>query len=191
MDFRSLQKDISNCQICTNFLEHETNPIFRFHPKARIVIIGQAPGRKAHESSIAWNDPSGIRLRQWMDISDETFYQNPGIAIVPMGFCYPGKGKSGDLPPRPECAPKWHQMMLQFMPDLDFFLLIGQYAQRHYLKDGNKRLTDRVKNYKSYLPKFLPLPHPSPRNIAWFKKNPWFEKELLPILRKEIKRRLN
>jgi uracil-DNA glycosylase len=185
---KQLLKNIRACEICKAHLPLGPRPIVAAHPDARIVIIGQAPGRKVHNTGIPWDDPSGNQLRKWLDISDPTFYDASKIALVPMGFCYPGKGTSGDLAPRPECAPQWHKMLLDKMPKLELIILIGMYAQKEYLKDNAKRtLTETVRNYKSYLPKYLPLPHPSPRNRFWLTKNPWFEMEIIPKLQKTVK----
>lgn len=185
MDF--LLDEIKKCTICQPHLKHGVNPVFAASPKSRIAIIGQAPGSVVHQTGIPWDDKSGERLRDWMNISTDDFYNKEFLALIPMGFCYPGKGKSGDLPPRPECAPKWHSSLISQMNDLQFIILIGQYAQKYYLKECAKNtLTDTVKNYHKYLPKYLPLPHPSPRNNIWLKKNPWFEKDVIPELRKRI-----
>src|SRR5690606_33836766 len=164
-------------------------PVLTAHPNSKIVIVGQAPGTKVHASGIPWNDASGKQLRNWMDVSDADFYDETKFSIIPMGFCYPGKGTSGDLPPRPECAPQWHGLLFEQLPNVELILLIGMYAQNYYLKDkAKKTLTETVKNYKAYLPKFLPMPHPSPRNRFWLTKNPWFEAEVVPELRKEVQR---
>ncbi len=162
-------------------------PVVQAHPLAKIIIIGQAPGTKVHQTGIPWNDPSGNRLRQWLNVDKSQFYNPENFALVPMGFCYPGKGKSGDLPPRPECAPQWHSPLINMMPNLDLFLLFGQYAQRYYLgKQMKKNLTENVRAYHEFLPQYLPMPHPSPRNIRWFKQNDWFEAKLLPVLRERV-----
>lgn len=181
-----LLNQIRQCQICSSSLPLGPNPVVRASAKSRILIIGQAPGTKVHESSIPWNDPSGNNLRNWLGVTDEQFYNPELFAIVPMGFCYPGKGKSGDLPPRPECAPEWHNRLLNKMPDIELTLLIGQYAQAYYLKNRQFSLTETVKAFKDYLPGFFPLVHPSPRNGIWLRKNPWFEIDVLPVLRNEI-----
>ena len=179
--------EIKGCQICINHLLLGTNPVFQIGAGARVVIIGQAPGKKVHESGIPWDDASGNRLRVWLEISDGTFYDADKLALVPMGFCYPGKGKSGDLPPRPECAPKWHDQIFARLENIGLKILIGQYAQQYYLKDRVKStLTETVKAYNEYLPGIIPLPHPSPRNNIWLRKNPWFEKDLLPVLRSRV-----
>ena len=176
---------IKHCQICATHLTLEPNPVVSASTKSSILIIGQAPGIRVHQTGIAWNDPSGERLRSWLQLSKEEFYSDK-IAIVPMGFCYPGKGKSGDLAPRKECAPQWHQKILDKMPDLQLTLLIGSYAQAYYLPNKKKTLTETIRNYKEYLPNYLVLPHPSPRNNIWLKKNSWFEKDVLPLLQKKI-----
>jgi len=182
-----LIKSIRQCSVCLPYLKNGVNPVMAADPKSKVAIIGQAPGRIVHETSVPWDDKSGERLRAWLGVDDSSFYDVRKFAIVPMGFCYPGKGKSGDLPPRKECAPLWHEPLFQQMKRLQLRLLIGSYAQNYYLRDQAKRtLTETVRNYKEYLPEYLPLPHPSPRNNIWFKKNIWFEEELLPELRKII-----
>ena len=152
------------------------------------MIVGQAPGTRVHASSIPWNDPSGDRLRKWLSVDRDTFYDTDNFAIVPMGFCYPGKGKSGDLPPRPECAAQWHASLLALMPQLELILLVGKYAQDYYLPDAERyrTLTENVKHWQQFAPRFLPMPHPSPRNGAWLKQNPWFEEELVPQLQTRV-----
>lgn len=188
----SLIQEIKNCQICAEHLPLGPRPVVSIHPEARIIIIGQAPGTKVHASGIPWDDQSGKRLRQWLNVDNSTFYDPSKFAIVPMGFCYPGKGKSGDLPPRPECAPQWHGKLLDLMPGIDLFLLIGQYAQSYYLPTQKKKtLTETVKTYNEYLPKYLPLPHPSPRNQFWFRRNPWFEIDVLPYLQRRVEELIN
>jgi uracil-DNA glycosylase len=158
----------------------------RAHSKARILVIGQAPGTRVHQSGIPWNDPSGDRLRDWMQLDHEQFYDERQLAIIPMGFCYPGKGKSGDLPPRPECAPQWHARLLTELPALKLTVLIGQFAQHYYLGNRRRSLTDTVQDWQASLPNYFPLPHPSPRNIRWFRNHPWFEAEILPALQARI-----
>jgi uracil-DNA glycosylase len=158
--------------------------------EARLMIIGQAPGTRVHATGIPWNDPSGDRLRLWLQLGREQFYEDPRIAIMPMGFCYPGKGKSGDLPPRAECAPLWHERLLNMMPNIELVLLIGQYAQAYYLNDDHKTLAERVEAYSQpqRMPgeRYLPLPHPSPRNRRWLSQNPWFESQTVPLLQERI-----
>ena len=179
----TLKSEIEQCVICKQFLDHQPNPVLNFHPNNRILIIGQAPGTKVHETGIPWNDKSGDNLRAWMNIDKATFYDKELIGIVPMGFCYPGKGNTGDLPPRKECAPKWHEHILALLPNVELVLLIGKYAQDYYLgKAAKKNLTETVRNYQDYLPKYFVLPHPSPRNNIWLKRNDWFKKEVVPIL---------
>lgn len=188
MDIPTLKKAIRACTICERHLPLGPRPVVSFSEKSKILIIGQAPGTKVHNSGIPWDDASGKRLREWMDISEEDFYDASKIAIVPMGFCYPGRGKSGDLPPRKECAPEWHASILDHLPDLQLILLIGQYAQKYYLKDKvKKNLTETVRSFEIYGPTSFPLVHPSPRNQIWMKKNPWFDKDVLPQLRKRVK----
>ena len=178
-----LLKDVAACQVCEAHLPYGPRPIVQAHPDAKIMIIGQAPGQRVHTSGIPWDDPSGDRLRQWLQLDKSEFYDATKIAIMPMGFCYPGKGTSGDLPPRKECAPLWHPQLLQHLPNIKLTLLIGQYAQNRYCPEQKGSLTDRVKQWQEYAPDRLPLPHPSPRNRHWFAKNPWFEKEVVPWLR--------
>ena len=185
---QKLTKKIRACELCKQHLPFEPNPIVRPSKKAKILIIGQAPGTKVHETSISWNDASGNQLRAWMGIDRDIFYNIDKVAIMPMGFCYPGKGKSGDLPPRPECAPQWHEPLLTLMPQIKLVLLIGMYAQKYYLQDQRKtNLTETVKAWEDYMPKYLPMPHPSPRNKLWLKKNAWFERDVVPVLKSQVK----
>ena len=153
---------------------------------ARVLIIGQAPGRRVHESGVPWDDPSGDRLRTWLGLSDEQFYDPALVAILPMGFCYPGSAKSGDLPPRPECAPLWHERLLDHLPKDRLEVIIGTYAQKRYIANRAKTLTETVANWQEYLPGQVVMPHPSPRNQAWFKKNPWFERDVIPAVQQRI-----
>lgn len=184
---RTLLHHIKDCTICEAHLPLGARPVVTAHKASKIVIIGQAPGIKVHRSGIPWDDASGKQLRKWLDVTNETFYDTKNFAIIPMGFCYPGKGKSGDLPPRSECAPQWHKKLLEQMPNVQLVLLIGLYAQKYYLKKEAKRtLTETVANFNAYLPNYLPLPHPSPRNRFWFSKNPWFETDVLPILKQKV-----
>ncbi|WP_158974853.1 uracil-DNA glycosylase family protein [Cellulophaga sp. L1A9] len=187
-----LLKAIRNCKVCIDKLPLGPRPIIAGSPKAKIAIIGQAPGIKVHKTGVPWDDPSGKQLRKWLGVSDADFYDETKIALIPMGFCYPGKGKTGDLPPCKECAPLWHEELFKAMPDIELVILIGMYAQKYYLKNtAGKNLTETVKSYQNYTPKYFPLPHPSPRNRFWLKKNPWFEKDVLPELRKRTKDILN
>ncbi len=183
---------IRQCRVCEPFLEMGVNPVVRASETAELLIVGQAPGRVVHQTSIPWNDKSGDNLRNWLDMDKDVFYDTSKIAIVPMGFCYPGTGKSGDLAPRPECAPLWHSSLLTRMPKLKLILLIGQYAQKYYLKEQAKpTLTETVKNFEAYLPNYFVLPHPSPRNNIWQAKNEWFAEEVIPILRETVQEILN
>ncbi|WP_342805225.1 uracil-DNA glycosylase family protein [Alteromonas sp. M12] len=167
-----------NCRECVNILPLQPNPIIQGSANSQICIIGQAPGLAAHNSSLAWNDASGDRLRTWLGMNKATFYDENIVAILPMGFCYPGKSSSGDLPPIKKCAEIWHQRLLSsFTPKIT--LLIGQYAQNYYLND-KLGVTNRVRNWQDYLPEYIVLPHPSPRNNIWLKKNTWFEESVLP-----------
>jgi len=182
-----LLKKIYKCNVCINDLLFGCNPVVQLSAFSKIIIIGQAPGRRVHESGIPWNDKSGDTLRKWLDVDEETFYNPTVFSIMPMSFCYPGKGISGDLAPRPECAPLWHRQILKNLKSIPLILLIGQYAQCYYLKkDCKSSLTETVKSYKEFLPKYFPLPHPSPRNQNWVKINPWFMEEAIPELRKRI-----
>lgn len=182
-----LLKEIRACHFCKEHLPLAPRPILNFTRESRIMIVGQAPGARVHETGIPWNDPSGDRLRQWMGVDREVFYDPKVFAIVPMGFCYPGKGRSGDLPPRPECADLWMGKILSALEKVELTLLIGQYSQAHFLKNSRKtNLTETVRAYEEYLPQFMVLPHPSPRNNIWLKKNQWFEQTLIPQLRRRI-----
>ncbi|HFQ5209824.1 TPA: uracil-DNA glycosylase family protein [Vibrio vulnificus] len=186
MPLEPLLTQIRACQVCASALPLGANPVVQAHPEAKILIIGQAPGTKVHHTSIPWNDASGNRLRVWLDIEKQTFYDPKQIAIMPMGFCYPGRGQSGDLPPRKECAPLWHEALLKHLPNIELTLLIGQYAQNRYLSNKPKTLTETVQNWQAWLPDYLPLPHPSPRNTLWLRKNPWFEEQTVPYLRQQV-----
>lgn len=184
-----LVKEVRACTICAQHLPFDPNPVVRPSSTAKVLIVGQAPGTKVHATGIPWNDPSGDKLREWMGLDRDLFYNSKKIAIMPTAFCYPGKGKSGDLPPRPECAPTWHPRLLQHMRKIELILLIGQYAQKYYLGESAKKtLTETVRAWKQYGPLYLPMPHPSPRNKLWLKKNEWFEGEVVPVLRRKIKK---
>ena len=182
-------KEVRACEICAGDLPLGPRPVVFVQSSACILIIGQAPGTKVHESGIPWDDPSGDRLRDWMQVSKDIFYDDSKIAIMPMGFCYPGKiEKGGDKPPRPECAPAWHDKILAGLPHIELTLLTGMYAQKYYLADRNKKtLTETVRNWRDYGPAIIPTPHPSWRTTGWLKKNVWFEAELLPKMRAKVK----
>ena len=184
---KKLLTEIKKCTVCQSALPHGVNPVLSASTSSRIIIIGQAPGRRVHESGIPWDDPSGKNLRAWLGIEPTIFYDESKIALLPMSFCYPGTGASGDLPPRKECAPLWHNAVLDKINKVKLILLIGQYSQKYYLGTNNKKnLTETVRNYSEYLPDYFPLPHPSPRNNIWQKKNPWFASDLLPKLKTEV-----
>lgn len=191
MNFIQLIDQVRHCTLCAEHLPHGVRPVLQINPKAKILIAGQAPGRKVHETGIPFNDASGDRLRDWMGINKDIFYNAEEIAILPMGFCYPGTGKSGDLPPRPECANTWRKQLLQQLPNLELILAIGQYAQAYHLPFKKKTLTETVqcwqKSLKESNPPILPLPHPSPRNNIWLKRNPWFSTDVIPVLQQRIK----
>ena len=183
----ALTRCAAACQVCAAHLPHGVRPVFQVHARARLLIAGQAPGRKVHETGVPFDDPSGDRLRAWLGIDKATFYDPRRVAILPMGFCYPGAGKSGDLPPRPECAPLWREPFMTALPDIGLTLAIGQYAQAAYLGALCKpTLTETVRAWRDYGPRLTPLPHPSPRNNIWLAKNPWFEEEVLPALRVKV-----
>jgi uracil-DNA glycosylase len=185
-NFCQLMTQVRSCTLCAEYLPLGPRPVLIADPRARLLIIGQAPGTRVHATGIPWNDPSGDRLREWLGLDAEQFYDARRVAIVPMGLCYPGRGKSGDLPPRPECAPTWHQRIFSQLPDIQLTLLVGQYAQRYYLDKRHKNLTDRVKAWREYGPQWVPLVHPSPRNQYWLQTNPWFERELIPDLQRRV-----
>jgi uracil-DNA glycosylase len=175
------------CTVCAPHLPHAPRPVLRVSTTARVLIVGQAPGRRVHETGIPWNDPSGDLLRQWLGVSRETFYDASRIAIVPTGLCYPGTVRGSDLPPRPECAPLWHPPLRAAMPHIELTLLIGAWAQAYYLAEKRGRtLADTVRAWRDFAPHMLPLPHPSPRNRLWLKRNPWFEAGVIPPLRERV-----
>ncbi|MBY0281749.1 MAG: uracil-DNA glycosylase family protein [Alphaproteobacteria bacterium] len=186
--FHSFLNDIRACTLCEKFLPFGARPVVRANPSCRLLIIGQAPGNLVHQTGIPFNDPSGDRLRNWLYIDRATFYDDSRIAIMPMGFCYPGKNpKGGDNPPRPECASHWHKKLMEQLTAVELTLLVGRYSQLYYLGEKAKKSgTETIMAWSEYLPKFFPLPHPSWRNNAWLRKNPWFEKEVLPCLRERV-----
>ena len=180
---------VRDCRVCAGHLPHPPRPVLRASVTAKLMIVGQAPGTRVHQTGIPFNDPSGDTLRAWLGIGREVFYDETRIAIVPTGFCYPGKGRSGDAPPRPECAPLWHADLRALMPGIALTLLVGAYAQAHYLGDRcEQTLAATVKNWRAYGPEFLPMLHPSPRNRLWLKRNPWFEADVVPELRTRVRR---
>ncbi|MGI2168816.1 uracil-DNA glycosylase family protein [Shewanella sp. MF05960] len=208
-DFEVLLKQVNQCQLCAASLTHGVRPVVQIDPQAKVLIIGQAPGRKVHDTGIPFDDASGDRLREWLGVSREVFYDAKQVAIMPMGFCYPGsysaatakKGQSGDLPPRPECAPKWHALLLAHLTQVELILLVGQYAQHYYLSHQRlitnelanhplirkpKTLTETVKQWRSFGPLCVPLPHPSPRNNIWLSRNPWFEQDVLSHIQQRV-----
>ncbi len=188
----ALYAEIRACGICAAHLPLGPRPVLRGKPSARLMIISQAPGTKVHETGLSFNDRSGDRLRDWLGIDRDTFYDERRIAILPMGFCYPGRyERGGDLPPRPECAPLWHERVLAALPDLELILLVGSYAIDYYLAERAKpRMVDTVASWRDYLPRDFPLPHPSWRTVLFERQNPWFEAELLPDLRRRVKKLL-
>ena len=185
--FKAIAEEIRKDPENASFTKRGIDPLFYAGPECRIMIVGQAPGRVAEESGIVWNDRSGDRLREWMGIDQDTFYNSGKLAIVPMDFYFPGTGKSGDLPPRKDFADKWHPRLLELMPDLKLTILVGSYATKRYLKlKSSASLTQVVKDYRDYLPEFFPLVHPSPRNQIWMKKNPWFDQTVIPDLQELV-----
>lgn len=185
--FDVLLKQVHSCNLCAAQLPNGTRPIVQLNPDAKILIASQAPGRKAHDSGIPFNDASGQRLRTWLGIDQDIFYDDQQVAILPMGFCYPGKGKTGDLPPRPECAKHWHQQLLTHLPNLELTVLIGQYAQAYHLRDAHQSVTENVLNWQKCLPHQIALPHPSPLNGFWLRRNPWFEQDVVPVLQQRVR----
>jgi len=189
-ELSALLEEVRRCQICTPSLPLGPRPVLQCSQRARILIAGQAPGSKVHASGVPFDDASGERLRSWMGVDRTTFYDADSIAILPMGFCFPGSGKSGDLAPRPECAATWRKPLLNKLPQIELTLVLGQYAQAYHFNDSAGSLTERVSGWREYWhhddETMLPLPHPSPRNNRWFKQNPWFEIELLPELKLRV-----
>ena len=187
-NFSIILQQVRSCRRCAPLLPHEPQPILRGSQTAKLLIVGQAPGLKVHQTGLSFNDASGNRLRQWLHIDRSIFYDEDKVALIPMGLCYPGRHKNGaDLPPLKICAPLWHSQLLTFFQSIELILLVGGYAQKFYLKSQHQStLTETVRNYQTYLPRFFPLPHPSWRNTGWLGRNPWFEKEILPDLRIRI-----
>ncbi|CAH1385139.1 uracil-DNA glycosylase family protein [Candidatus Nitrotoga sp. M5] len=190
LKIESLLNDIRECTICEKHLAYGARPILQINPNAKILIAGQAPGKKVHESGVPFDDASGDRLRDWMGVSKNTFYDSNQIAILPMGFCYPGKGKNGDLPPRPECERAWRDQLLAQLPNIKTMLVLGKYAQAYHFGSSSSSLTALVKSWPTYWPSKVPLPHPSPRNNIWLSKNRWFEQDLIPLLQKQCRQLL-
>jgi len=183
----ALLRDIRSCTLCAPTLPHAPRPVLAASERARILIIGQAPGARVHASGVPWSDASGARLRTWLGVDDSTFYDASKFAIVPMSFCFPGRGPNGDLPPLPACAERWHRELLGHLSAVRLTLLIGQYAQRFGLGAAyGPSMTDTLVRWTEFGPQIMPLPHPSPRNIAWFKRNPWFDADVLPTLRERV-----
>lgn len=183
---KKLLAEVRACTLCRAHLPLGPRPVLQVHGGARVLIAGQAPGRKVHETGVPFDDASGDRLRDWMGVTRDQFYDPKSIAILPMGFCFPGTGKSGDLPPRPECPPAWREQLLAHLPKLELTLVIGKYAQSYHLPDAKGGVTQVVQDWRAHWPAVLPLPHPSPRNNIWLKKNPWFPRQVLPALRKRV-----
>ena len=190
MSLKRLLLDVRTCRICEAELPLGARPVVQFASTPRLLIIGQAPGTKVHLSGISWNDKSGDRLRDWLAMEPSVFFDEAKVAIVPMGFCYPGAGANGgDNPPRPECAPRWHERLLRHLPNLKLTLLVGQYAHRYYLDAGRKTsMTETVKAFAQHGPEFFPLPHPSWRSAIWMQKNPWFAERVIPELRNILRK---
>ena len=188
MNLEGLVREARACTVCAAHLPHPPRPVLRVRKTARLLIIGQAPGRRVHASGIPWNDPSGQRLRDWLGLEPEVFYDERRVAILPIGLCYPGTVNGADLPPRKECAPLWHPRIVPALGEVRLTLLVGSYAQAFHLADLRKpAMTETVRAFREYLPRFLPLPHPSWRNSGWLKRNAWFEAELVPELRRLIR----
>ena len=187
MPFEELVARVRRCRICEAHLPHEPRPVVQVSQSARLLVVGQAPGRRVHDTVLPFNDPSGDRLREWMGVDRDTFYDDQQLAILPMGFCYPGTGKSGDLPPRPECAPAWRDLLLERLEGVQLTLVIGQYAHAWHLPGPKASVTERVKRWREVWPEVVPLPHPSPRNNLWLRRNPWFEEEVIPKLRQRVR----
>lgn len=186
MKLPTLLAQVRECTICAPHLPLGPRPVLQAHEESRVLIAGQAPGRRVHASGVPFDDASGDRLREWMGVDRATFYDPRFVAILPMGFCYPGSGRSGDLPPRGECAPAWRERLLERLPNLRLTLVIGAYAQAWHLPDADPTVTGTVARWRDFLPAIIPLPHPSPRNRLWLLRNPWFEEEVLPAVRRRV-----
>lgn len=185
--FAALLERVRACTLCAEHLPHGPRPVVRAATAARILIAGQAPGRRVHASGVPFDDPSGDRLRDWMGVTREEFYDVSRIALVPMGFCYPGTGTGGDLPPRPECAAAWRAELLARLRRVELTLVIGRYAHAYHLGARRSSVAQTVQNWRAHAPALLPLPHPSPRNVLWLRRHPWFEAELVPVLRARVR----
>lgn len=184
----ALLADIRACRLCEAALPFGPRPVLQASARARLLVVGQAPGRRVHDSGIPWNDASGRRLREWLGLDEAVFYDPTQVALVPMGFCYPGRAGSGDAAPLPLCRQTWHPRLLPLLRQVGLILPIGQYAQAYFLGERRKpSLTETVRAWREYGPRLLPLPHPSPRNVGWFRANPWFEHEVLPALRDRVR----
>jgi uracil-DNA glycosylase len=185
---KAILPEIRSCTVCAKHLPHAPRPVVQIGASAKIIIIGQAPGSKVHESGVPWQDQSGERLREWTGLSEKMFYDPARVALMPMGFCYPGAKNGADLPPRPECAPLWHARLLPLLSKVGLTLLVGIHAQGYYLRDAAKAtMTETVRGFAGYGPKLIPLPHPSWRSTGWMRRNPWFEADVLPALRKRVR----
>lgn len=183
-----LLAEVRGCRACEMHLPLGPRPVLRIHPEAKILVSGQAPGTRVHATGVPWNDLSGKRLREWMGIGPEIFYDETKVAVLPKGFCYPGKGVRGDLPPRKECADLWFEQLLSHMPNLQLILPIGIHSQEYFLAGSRKKtMAETIKAWKEYSPLYMPLPHPSPRNIMWFRKNEWLDKEVIPALKEKVR----
>jgi len=184
----ALLAEVRACRACAVHLPLGPRPVVQAGASARLLLVGQAPSLTVHKTGVPWDDKSGEQLRRWLGVDRAVFYDPARIALMPMGYCYPGRGTSGDLPPRRECAALWHDKLLAQMPHIELTLLIGQYAQRHFLgKTARANVTDTVEAFADYAPRFIPLPHPSPRNTGWFKHHPWFESDVLLALRERVR----
>lgn len=194
-DLESLISQVRRCTLCAEHLPLGPKPVFQLHETARILIVSQAPGRRVHETGLPFSDPSGDRLREWLNVTHTTFYDSHQIAILPMGLCFPGTRKSGDLPPRPECAPAWRSALLSHLKNIRLTLLVGRYAQAYCFNQQGKKpaatLTENVRSWRKSWPDIMPLPHPSPRNNLWMRRNPWFEEEVIPVLQERVAMILN